>query len=409
MSRVVITGMGAFTPVGKSVETLFDSLRAGRHGMGLITRFDTADFKAKVAAEIRGYDPLDYFPKAEARKMDLFTQYAVIAAAEAMGDSGLEGKVDPERFGVYVGSGIGGMETFAAGAVTVEQQGPRKISPFIIPMMISNMAAGMISIRYGAAGPTLPVVTACATSAHALGEAFRAIKHGDADAIRAGGTEAAIHPLAMAGFQNAMALNNTDDPESASIPFDKRRNGFIMGEGAGVLVLEEYGHAVRRGANIYAEVVGYGNTADAHHMTAPHPEGAGAIRAIRLALEEGGYEPGMAVYVNAHGTSTPLNDKAETHALKAAFGEETARKLRISSSKSMTGHMLGAAGAVEAIVSVMTLRTGIITPTVGYQVPDEDCDLDVTPNVAVTAPCDFAISNSFGFGGHNAVVALKKI
>lgn len=409
MSRVVITGMGAFTPVGKSVETLFDSLRAGRHGMGLITRFDTADFKAKVAAEIRGYDPLDYFPKAEARKMDLFTQYAVIAAAEAMGDSGLEGKVDPERFGVYVGSGIGGMETFAAGAVTVEQQGPRKISPFIIPMMISNMAAGMISIRYGAAGPTLPVVTACATSAHAIGEAFRAIKHGYADAILAGGTEAAIHPLAMAGFQNAMALNNTDDPESASIPFDKRRNGFIMGEGAGVLVLEEYGHAVRRGANIYAEVVGYGNTADAHHMTAPHPEGAGAIRAIRLALEEGGYEPGMAVYVNAHGTSTPLNDKAETHALKAAFGEETARKLRISSSKSMTGHMLGAAGAVEAIVSVMTLRTGIITPTVGYQVPDEDCDLDVTPNVAVTAPCDFAISNSFGFGGHNAVVALKKI
>lgn len=409
MSRVVITGMGAFTPVGKSVETLFDSLKAGRHGMGLITRFDTADFKAKVAAEIRGYAPLDYLPKAEARKMDLFTQYAVIAAAEAMGDSGLEGKVNPERFGVYVGSGIGGMETFAAGAVTVEQQGPRKISPFIIPMMISNMATGMISIRYGAAGPSLPVVTACATSTHAIGEAFRAIKHGYADAILAGGTEAAVHPLAMAGFQNAMALNNTDDPESASIPFDKRRNGFIMGEGAGVLVLEEYEHAVRRGANIYAEVVGYGNTADAHHMTAPHPEGAGAIRAIRLALEEGGYEEGMAVYVNAHGTSTPLNDKAETHALKVAFGEEAARKLRISSSKSMTGHMLGAAGAVEAIVSVMTLRTGIVTPTVGYQVPDEDCDLDITPNRAVYAPCDFAISNSFGFGGHNAVVALKKI
>lgn len=409
MSRVVITGMGAFTPVGKNVETLFDSLKAGRHGMGLITRFDTVDYKAKVAAEIRGYDPLDYLPKAEARKMDLFTQYAVIAAAEAMRDSDLEGKVNPERFGVYVGSGIGGMETFAAGAVTVEQQGPRKISPFIIPMMISNMAAGMISIRYGAAGPTLPVVTACATSTHAIGEAFRAIKHGYADAILAGGTEAAIHPLAMAGFQNAMALNNTDDPESASIPFDKRRNGFIMGEGAGVLVLEEYEHAVRRGANIYAELVGYGNTADAHHMTAPHPEGAGAIRAIRLALEEGGYEEGMAVYVNAHGTSTPLNDKAETHALKVAFGEETARKLRISSSKSMTGHMLGAAGAVEAIVSVMTLRTGIVTPTVGYQVPDEDCDLDVTPNQAVCAPCDFAISNSFGFGGHNAVIALKKI
>ncbi len=409
MNRVVITGMGAFTSVGRSVETLFESLKAGHHGMGLITRFDTTDFKAKVAAEIRDYNPLEYLPKAEARKMDLFTQYAMIAAAEAMGDSGLEGKVDPERFGVYVGSGIGGMDTFLSGAITLSQQGPRKISPFIIPMMISNMAAGMISIRYGAAGPTLPVVTACATSTHALGEAFRAIKHGYADAILTGGTEAAINPLAMAGFQNAMALNNTDDPDSASIPFDKRRNGFIMGEGAGILVLEEYGHAVRRGANIYAEVVGYGNTADAHHMTAPHPDGAGAIRAIKLALAEGGYEEGMAVYVNAHGTSTPLNDKAETMALKAAFGEEAARKLHISSSKSMTGHMLGAAGAVEAITSVMTLRTGIITPTVGYRVPDEDCDLDITPNQAAHAPCDFAISNSFGFGGHNGVIALKKI
>lgn len=409
MNRVVITGMGAFTPVGKSVETLFDSLKAGRHGMCLISRFDTTDFKAKVAAEIKGYDPLEYLPKTEARRMDLFTQYAMIAAAEAMGDSELEGKVDPERFGVYVGSGIGGMDSFTAGAVAIAQQGPRKISPFIIPMMISNMAAGMISIRYGAAGPTLPVVTACATSTHAIGEAFRAIKHGYADAILAGGTEAAINPLAMAGFQNAMALNNTDNTENASIPFDKRRNGFIMGEGAAVLVLEEYGHAVKRGATIYAEVCGYGNTADAHHMTAPHPEGAGAVRAIKLALAEGGYEPGMAVYVNAHGTSTPLNDKAETQALKAAFGEAEARKLRISSSKSMTGHMLGAAGGVEAIAAVMTLRTGIVTPTVGYQVPDEDCDLDITPNTAVTAQCDFAISNSFGFGGHNGVIALKKI
>ncbi len=276
-------------------------------------------------------------------------------------------------------------------------------------MMISNMAAGMISIRFGAAGPTLPVVTACATSAHAMGEAFRAIKHGYADPILAGGTEAAINPLSIAGFQNAMALNNTDNPDAASIPFDKRRNGFIMGEGAGILVLEEYGHAVRRGANIYAEVVGYGNTANAHHMTAPHPEGAGAIRAMKLALSEGGYEEGMTVYVNAHGTSTPLGDKAETLALKAVFGEEQARKLHISSSKSMTGHMLGAAGAVEAIASIMTLATSIVTPTVGYQEPDEDCDLNITPNTAVAAPCDFALSNSFGFGGHNGVIALKKI
>ena len=409
MNRVVITGMGAFTPVGKNVETFFDSLKAGQHGMGLIKRFDTTDFKAKIAAEIKNYDPLDYLPKTEARRMDLFAQYGMIAATEAMADSGLEGKVNPERFGVYVGSGIGGMDTFYTGATALVQQGPRKISPFIIPMMISNMAAGMISIRFGAAGPTLPVVTACATSANAIGEAFRAIKHGYADAILAGGTEAAINPLSIAGFQNAMALNNTDDPDAASIPFDKRRNGFIMGEGAGILVLEEYGHAVRRGANIYAEVVGYGNTADAHHMTAPHPEGAGAIRAMRQALTEGGYEEGMTVYVNAHGTSTPLGDRAETLALKSVFGEEQARKLHISSSKSMTGHMLGAAGAVEAIASVMTLRTGIVTPTVGYQEPDEDCDLDITPNVAVTVPCDFALSNSFGFGGHNGVIALKKI
>jgi 3-oxoacyl-[acyl-carrier-protein] synthase II len=409
MKRVVVTGMGAFTPVGKNVGELFESLKAGRHGMGLITRFDTSGFKAKVAAEIKGYDPLEHLPKTEARRMDLFTQYGMIAAAEAMKDSGLEDKVDPERFGVYVGSGIGGMDTFTAAAVTLSQQGPRKISPFIIPMMISNMAAGMISIQYGAAGPTLPVVTACATSTHAIGEAFRAIKHGYADAILAGGTEAAINPLAMAGFQNAMALHNTDDPDTASIPFDKRRNGFIMGEGAGILVLEEYEHALSRGAAIYAEVCGYGNTADAHHMTAPHPEGAGAVRAIRLALEEGGYEPGMRVYVNAHGTSTPLNDKAEIRALKAAFGEVAAKRLHISSSKSMTGHMLGAAGAVEAITAVMTLRTGIVTPTVGYKVPDEDCDLNITPNTAVEAQCDFAISNSFGFGGHNGVIALKKI
>jgi beta-ketoacyl-acyl-carrier-protein synthase II len=409
MKRVVITGMGAITPIGHSVPALYDSLMAGRHGFAPITRFDLEGFKATVAAEIKDYDPLAHFAKPEARRMDLFTQYALVAAEEAMQQSGVLGTVAPERLGVYVGSGVGGMDTFVSACVTNHESGPRKVSPFVIPMMIVNMAAGQISMKYNAKGPTLPVVTACASSTNALGEAFRAIKHGYADVIIAGGTEAAINPVSIAGFQNAMALSNSTDPDSCCTPFDKRRSGFVMGEGAGILVLEEYEHAVARGATIYAEFCGYGNTTDAHHITAPHPEAEGAINAVNLAICEAGYADGMTVYVNAHGTSTPLNDKGETLALKKVFGEEAARKLHISSSKSMTGHMLGAAGAVEAIVSVLTLHKGTVTPTIGYQEPDEDCDLNYTVNHPVEAVCDMAISNSFGFGGHNAVIALRKV
>ena len=409
MKRVVITGMGAITPIGHSVPALYDNLLAGRHGFGTITRFDLEGFKVSVAAEVKDYEPTDHFPKPEARRMDLFTQYALVAAKEAVEDSGILGTVSPERLGVYVGSGVGGMDTFVTASVTNHDSGPRKVSPFVIPMMIVNMAAGQISMKYDAKGPTLPVVTACASSTNALGEAFRAIKYGYADAIIAGGTEAAVNPVSIAGFQNAMALSSNPDPDSCCTPFDKRRNGFVMGEGAGILVLEEYERAVARGAKIYAEFCGYGNTADAHHITAPHPEAEGAARAIRLAIDEAGYTDDMTVYVNAHGTSTPLNDKGETLALKKVFGEEAARGLHISSSKSMTGHMLGAAGAVEAIVSVLTLANGTVTPTVGYQEPDEDCDLNYTPNTPVEAACDMAISNSFGFGGHNAVIALKKV
>ena len=408
MNRVVITGMGAFTSVGRSVETLFESLKAGHHGMGLITRFDTTDFKAKVAAEIRDYNPLEYLPKAEARKMDLFTQYAMIAAAEAMGDSGLEGKVDPECFGVYVGSGIGGMDTFLSGAITLSQQGPRKISPFIIPMMISNMAAGMISIRYGAAGPTLPVVTACATSTHALGEAFRAIKHGYADAILAGGAEAAIIPDAVAGFTSCRALTTNPDPATACRPFDADRDGFVMGEGACVLVLESMEHAQARGAHIYAEVVGYGNTDDAYHITSPDPEAAGIARAISLAVTEGDVKPSEGLYINAHGTSTKLNDSSETAGIKRALGEDAARAAHVSSTKSMTGHMIGATGAIEVMACAMALEQGVVPPTINYHTPDPACDLDYTPNRAVRADLTWALSTNLGFGGHNAAIALRR-
>jgi len=408
MRRVVVTGIGAITPVGTNANELFDSLKSGRHGIDFIKHFDASEYKCKIAAEVKNFDPLNYFSKGDARRMDLYTQFGLIAAREAVEHSGICGHVDPERFGVYVGSGIGGINTFVENTLTLDKSGARRVSPFFIPMMISNMASGKISMEYSAKGPTLPVVTACATSTNTIGEAFRTIKHGYADAIIAGGAEAAITPLAMAGFINSMALSSRNIPDSSSIPFDKRRDGFIMGEGAGVLILEEYEHAVSRGAEIYAEICGYGNTADAHHITAPHPDAEGARRAISLALNESGYEKGMKVYVNAHGTSTPLNDAAETKAIKSAFGEECARRLHISSSKSMTGHMLGAAGAVEAIVSVLTLKSGIVTPTAGYQEADEDCDLDYTPNTAVNSQCDMAISNSFGFGGHNAVIAFRK-
>ncbi len=406
MKRVVITGVGAVTPVGNDVQTMWESMKNGVCGIGLITKFDPSLTKAKVAGELKDFDATQYIEKRECRKMDLFCQYAIAAAEQAVSDSGIKGSVEPERLGVYVGSGIGGMNIFYE--QSVNQYTGKNISPFFIPMMIGNIASGNIAIRYKAMGPCLPVVTACSTSTHALGEAFHAIKFGLADAIIAGGAEATINPLAVNGFVSCKALCLSDDPKRASIPFDKDRSGFVMGEGAGILVLEEYEHAVARGAKIYAEICGYGNTCDAHHITAPDPDGIGAAGCVRIALEEAGYKDTDEIYINAHGTSTPLNDSGETKAFKAVLGER-AYKAHISSTKSMTGHMLGATGAVEAIAATMALREGIIPPTIGYKTPDPECDLDYTPNAAVKADVDMAISTTFGFGGHNACIALRKI
>lgn len=405
MKRVVITGLGAVTPIGNDVDTTWNSMKNGVCGIDTITRFDVSTSKAKVAGEVKNFDPTEYIDKRECRKMDRFCQYAIAAATQAVNDSGIEGKVAPERFGVYVGSGIGGIETFYEQSVNLYND--KNVSPFFIPMLISNIASGNIAIKYKAKGPCLPVVTACATSTHALGEAFRAIKYGLADAIIAGGAEAAITPLGIKGFVSCKALTLTDDPTRASIPFDKERSGFVMGEGSGILILEEYEHAVARGAKIYAEIVGYGNTCDAYHITAPDPEGEGAAACVKLALEEAGYQGTEELYINAHGTSTSLNDAGETKAFKKVLGEK-AYKAHISSTKSMTGHMLGATGAVEAIASALALKEGIIPPTVGYKVPDPECDLDYTPNKAVEAPVELAISTTFGFGGHNACIALRK-
>lgn len=406
MRRVAVTGLGVVSPVGNSVKEFWSSLTAGTCGIGFITKFDTTDYKVKVAAEVKNFDPACCMAKSEVRKTDLFSQYALAAADQAMSDSGLTG-IDPRRLGVYVGSGIGGIHTIEEETEKLFNRGPSRVSPYFIPKMIGNMAAGNIAIRYNAQGPCLPVVTACATSSHTVGEAFRAIRYGYADAILAGGAEASVLPLAVAGFINCMALSTKNDPLNSSLPFDKRRDGFVIGEGAGILVLEEYGHAVSRGAKIYAEVTGYGNTCDAYHPTAPHPEARGGAEAIRLAAEEAGIGDADTLYINAHGTGTPLNDKTETLAIKKAL-PDLARKAYISSTKSMTGHMLGAAGAVEAIASVLALSTGTIPPTVGYREPDPDCDLNYVPNQAVQARPNCAVSISLGFGGHNACVAFRK-
>ena len=408
MKRVVITGAGVVSPVGIGVEAFFENLTQGVCGVAPITRFDTKDYKVKLAAEVKDFDPeaagIDH---AQARRMDLFAQYAMAAAMQAVEDSGIEGSVAPERFGVYVGSGIGGMQTFVQETEKLLNRGPSRVSPFFVPMMIGNMAAGNIAIRYNAQGPCLPVVTACATSSHAIGEAYRAIRHGYADAIIAGGAEATITPMAVAGFANMKALSESEDPDAASLPFDARRGGFVIGEGSGIVVLEEYEHAVDRGAKIYAEVCGYGNTCDAYHITAPHPEATGAANAFRLALEEAGYK-GERLYINAHGTGTSMNDKVETLAVKKALGEARAREALISSTKSMTGHMLGAAGAVEAIASAMALKTGVVPPTIHLCEPDPECDLNYVPNQAVKADVEMALSSSLGFGGHNAVIAMRR-
>lgn len=405
-----MTGLGCVTPIGNSVDEFFASLKEGRIGIGEITKFDTSDLKVHLAAEVKNFDPLEYMDKAEVRKNDAFTHFALAAAVQAVEDAGIVSgeNIAPEDFGVYMGSGTGGIQTFVSEQTKLLESGPRRVSPYFIPMMIANMATGQIAIRFNAQGPSLPVVTACATSTNSIGEAYRAIKHGYAKAIIAGGSEAAIVPISVAGFSNCKALSEATDPRLASLPFDARRSGFVMGEGAGAVILEEYEHAVSRGAKIYAEMVGYGSTCDAYHITAPHPEAVGGARAIKIALDEaGGMDESKVVYINAHGTGTQLNDKSETVAIKKAFGEY-ARRVHISSTKSMTGHMLGAAGAVEAIASVLAIKNSIVPPTVGYGEKDPDCDLDYTPNVPLETRVDLAFSTSLGFGGHNGCVAFKR-
>lgn len=407
MRRVVVTGVGCVTPLGNDVETTWNNMVNGVCGIDYIKSFDATDLKVKIAAEVKNFDPLKYVEKRELRKTDLFVQYALAAAQEAVDDSGIMGNVAEDRFGVYVGSGIGGMKTFYDNSVSFYTGGARKVSPHFIPMMISNMAAGQVAIKFKAKGVCVPIVTACSTGTHELGEAFHAIKYGLADAIIAGGSEAAVTPLTIAGFANCKALTLNEDPNSASTPFDKRRSGFVLGEGAGMLILEEYEHAKARGAKIYAEFVGYGNTCDAHHVTAPDPEAIGSSKAFELAFEEAGLTAEDNLYINAHGTSTPLNDSGETKAIKMALGDKAYESL-ISSTKSMTGHMLGATGAVEAIVAVLALKNGIVPPTIHLEEPDEVCDLNYVPNKAVKAQLDVAASSTLGFGGHNAVVAFRK-
>lgn len=411
--RVVVTGMGVVSPIGNDVDAYWKNLLEGVCGIDFITYFPTDDLPVKIAGQVKDFNPSDYdIEAAFARKQDKFTLYAVAAAWQAVKESGIssteDGNVDPFRLGVYVGSGIGGFSTQMRETEKLFNEGAKWVSPLMIPTMISNIAAGNIAIRNNACGPCLPVVTACATSTHAIGEAYRAIKHGYADAIIAGGTEAAIVPLSIAGFANAKALSRSEDPKRASLPFNKNRGGFVMAEGAAMLVLEEYEHALARGAEIIAEVCGYGNTCDAHHVTAPRPDGKTQAAAIRQALDEAGYSKEDVLYINAHGTGTALNDTSETAAFKLALGEN-AYKAHVSSIKGSVGHMLGAAGAVEAVASVLALKNGIVPPTVGLDEVDPECDLDYTPVKPVTADLTIAISDSLGFGGHNGCVAFRKI
>lgn len=410
MNRVVITGMGAVTPIGNDVESFWQGLVSGKCGIGPITKFDASEFKVSVAAEVKDFDPSKYMDKGELRKYDVFCQYALAAAAQAVESSGIQGTLPGEDIGVYFGSGIGGIGTFEEQQKLMLEKGPRRVSPFFIPALIINMAGGLIAIKHHFQGAAVSSVTACATGNNAIGEAYRSIKHGYLSAALAGGAEAAIVPLGLAGFSNMKALSTTDDPSYACVPFDARRNGFVMGEGAGALMLEEYEHAKSRGATIYGEICGYGVTCDAHHITAPDPEGNGGARALKLAYNEaGGCEDPHKLYINAHGTSTPLNDTCETMAIKKGLGEDAARACMISSTKSMTGHMLGAAGAVEAIACVLALKEGLVPPTIGYQEPDPACDLDYVPNSARRADIQLALSASLGFGGHNAYLAFRRI
>ena len=409
--RVVITGLGAISPVGNTIADFWESLKSGKSGLNFIQGFDDVDLPVRIVAQVKDFDPIaNGLERADIRKMDLYCQYAIAAANQAVKDSGLVSgeNIEPDRLGVYVGSGIGGISVFVRETAKYLEEGAHRISPLFIPTMIANIASGNIAIRHKAEGPCLPVVTACATGTHSVGEAYHAIKYGLADAIITGGAEAAVHPLAIGGFANSRALTNATTLEDACTPFDARRSGFTMAEGAGVLVLEEYEHAVQRGATIYAEVAGYGNTCDAHHYTAPRPDGIPASKAIRMALDEAGYTSEDTLYINAHGTSTPLNDKTETNAIKLALGEEDARKAYISSTKSMTGHMLGAAGGIELIATALAVKHGIVPPTINYKEADPECDLNYVPNKAVEVNLTMAASNSLGFGGHNASLLLAK-
>lgn len=410
IKRVVVTGVGAVTPVGNTAEKSWEAVINGKSGIGLLTRLDSDQFPVKVAAEIYDFDIEEYIERKDARKMDRFTHFALASSIMAMKDAGLE-KLDEElalRTGVWIGSGIGGMETHEQQFKVFQERGYRRVSPFFVPMMIPDMASGQVSIHFGAKAINSCTVTACASGTNSIGDAFEVIRRGEADVMITGGAEAPITTLAVAGFCSSKALSLNPDPKTASRPFSAERDGFIMGEGAGIIILEEYEHAVARGAKIYAELIGYGSTGDAYHVTAPAPEGEGAARAMQQALDQGGIAPDKIDYINAHGTSTPYNDKFETMSAKTIFGDH-AYKLAISSTKSMTGHLLGAAGGVEAIFAVKALQEGILPPTINYETPDPECDLDYIPNVARKADINYAMSNSLGFGGHNASLIFKKI
>ncbi len=406
--RVVITGLGAITPIGNNTEEFWKGIKAGKCGIDEITHFDTTNFKVKLAAEVKGYNPEEYFDRKAAKRLDTFSQFAIIAAKEAWEDSKLDKETENmERVGVIVGSGIGGLETMEKEMANIHEKGPDRVSPMFIPMNIANMAAGNVAIELGAKGESISMVTACASGTHCIGESFRMIKNGYQDIVIAGGTEAAITPIGIAGFTNIKALSQSTDKNRASIPFDKERSGFVMGEGAGILVLEELEHAKARNAKIYAEIVGYGATSDAYHITSPAPEGEGGARAMKIAMEEANVKPEEITYINAHGTSTHLNDSCETAAVKTALGEAS-KKVMVSSTKGNTGHLLGAAGGIEAVVCAKAVEEGFVPATINYKVPDEECDLDIVPNEGRKVEVKYAMSNSLGFGGHNASILLKK-
>ena len=406
--RVVITGLGAITPIGNNVKDFWKGIKEGKCGIDEITHFDASEYKVKLAAEVKDYNPEDYFDRKAAKRLDTFSQFAIIAAKEAWNDSKLDKETENmERVGVILGSGIGGLETMEKEMANIHQKGPDRVSPMFIPMNIANMAAGNVAIELGAKGESIAMVTACASGTHCVGESFRMIKNGYQDVVIAGGTEATITPIGIAGFTNIKALSQATDKNRASIPFDKERSGFVMGEGAGIVILEELEHALKRNAKIYAEVVGYGATSDAYHITSPAPGGEGGARAMKIAMEEANVKPEEITYINAHGTSTHLNDSCETLAIKTALGEAS-KKVMVSSTKGHTGHLLGAAGGVEAVVCAKSVEEGFVPATINYKVPDEECDLDVVPNEGRKVEVKYAMSNSLGFGGHNATILLKK-